>query len=118
MTEECFWSCTPHRLQSYIEAYALKEEQKDNDYWRIGLYTHRACITALSNALEGRKSKIKYFEKPIHELEKDSKYEDGSDLPEEEKEKLRQALVNNLKSMEASHNAFVKQKQGISNGGQ
>ena len=52
---------------------------------------------------------MSYFEKPIRDIEEDKKYEDGSDLSEEEKERLRQKLVNNLKAMEASHNAFVSQ---------
>jgi len=109
MTADQFWSCTPHRLQSYIEAYEKKQKQKDYDFWLIGVYSYRACLTALSNALEGRKSRMSYFEKPIRDIEEDKKYEDGSDLSEEEKERLRQKLVNNLKAMEASHNAFVSQ---------
>jgi hypothetical protein len=109
MTAQQFWSCTPHRLHSYIEAYEMKEKYKDRDFWLLGGYFYQACLAAVSHNLEGRKSKVTYFEKPLSQMESEKKYEDGSELPEEEKERLRQQLVNNLKAMEASHNAFVKQ---------
>ena len=76
------------------------------------MYNCKAFLVALDASFNGRKARTKYFEKPFYLLEDDKKYIDGSDLSEEEKEKLRQQFVENLKLMEASHNAFVERTKG------
>jgi len=112
MTEEQFWKCTPHRLQTYIKAYKERANELDAIMWNMGVYVQRAVMVGVDSVLNGRKSRAKYFEKPIHMMREDSKYYDASQLSESEKQALRDKLVRNLKAMEKSHNEFVGKKKG------
>ena len=67
----------------------------------------RAVTVAVDGVLNGRKAKSEYFEKPMSQLVEDNQFYDASNLPEEEKEKLREQLVKNLKAMQKSHETFV-----------
>lgn len=48
----------------------MQEEQLDYNMWLMGMYVVNAVGVAVSNALNGKKSKAKYLSEPISRTEK------------------------------------------------
>lgn len=48
----------------------MKQERLDSNMWLMGLYVTNAVSVAVSNALNGKKSKAKYLKEPILQTEK------------------------------------------------
>ena len=48
----------------------MREEQLDYHMWLMGLYVTNAVGVAVSNALNGKKSKAKYLKEPIMRTDK------------------------------------------------
>lgn len=69
MTTEEFWYGEPRVLCSYIKKHELELDEMNYNAWLIGLYTHKAFGTVLSNAFSKEGSIVNtYFEKPLEEL--------------------------------------------------
>ena len=93
---------TPSELKPYLDAEKLRQERKDTELWQAGIYTTSATFTAVANALMGKKSKAKYYEKPLLEQAEEKKREEDGILSEEEKKKRRNALLTSLQLMQAN----------------
>ena len=48
----------------------MREEQLDYHMWLMGMYVTNAVGVAVSNALNGKKSKAKYLKEPIMQTDK------------------------------------------------
>lgn len=57
------WSC-PADIEPYERLYQLQERKADEHAWLQGQYFYEAVITAMDNAFAGKKSKLKYTDKP------------------------------------------------------
>ena len=72
MPSDEFWNGKPSWFLSYIEAYKLRQERKEEtdsiliDYqsWLTGLYVHQGVQVALANSFS-KKSHAKYVKEPI-----------------------------------------------------
>lgn len=65
---ETFWHLTPKKLNSFYEAYKIKQKMIDEEMWMMGMYIHNAFETVMENfaaGLSGKKGKSKYIQKPI-----------------------------------------------------
>lgn len=106
---------TPSELKPYLDAEKLRQERKDAELWQAGIYTTSATFTAVANALMGKKSKAKYYEKPLLESAEEKKREDAELLSDEEKQKQRKMLLMSLQLMQANfelnHNDDEKGRQ-------
>lgn len=76
------WSC-PAELEPYAKAYDLYLKEQDALSWELGVYFSSAMTTAIDHALNGRKAKSEYIDKPIFSHIGDSERE----LTEDEKER-------------------------------
>lgn len=48
----------------------MRQERLDYEMWLMGMYVTNAVGVAVSNALNGRKSKAKYLKEPILRIDK------------------------------------------------
>ena len=100
------WSC-PTDLEPYAKAYALERKEKDAlvHMW-IGSYGVNALMLSLDRAFNGRKSSVKYAEKPIiSKIE-----EEKRPLTESEIERQRAMFVEKLKLKKANFDLHHKNK--------
>ena len=68
MPYEIFWHLTPVKLESFTEAHKLKQKIKDEQMWIMGRYVLEALNVSLAHfgaGLAGKKSDVKYLEKPF-----------------------------------------------------
>lgn len=63
--EEYFWDSTPAEMQPYVKMDEMRQKRLDAQMWQMGLYVLNAVSVAVSNNLNGRKSKARYMDKPI-----------------------------------------------------
>ena len=63
----------PWRLEAYNSAEKLKDEKRDTQMWMMGAYVSNAVGVAVSNALNGKKSRAKYLEKPFSAMEREER---------------------------------------------
>ena len=104
MPEEKFYESTPEDLSPYIEAYKLRMKERDTCYWVEGRYTYMAVSAAIQEALNGRKSRVKYPEKPFSmENSIDSVY--GERISERAAEEERKNLLSRLKLKQIAFDA-------------
>ena len=68
--EEKFWESIPIELEPYRKMDKMQQERLDQNMWLMGLYVTNAVSVAVSNALNGKKSKAKYLKEPILQAEK------------------------------------------------
>ena len=68
--EEKFWDSNPKELEPYRKMDEMRQERLDSNMWLMGLYVTNAVSVAVSNALNGKKSKAKYLKEPILQTEK------------------------------------------------
>ena len=110
MPEEKFYESTPEDLSPYIEAYKLRMKERDTCYWVEGRYTYTAVSAAIQEALNGRKSKVKYPEKPFSmENSIDSVY--GEKISERAAKEERKNLLNSLKMKQIAFEMNKKRKE-------
>lgn len=86
-------------MKIYVDAYKMRQKNEDAERWLMGSYVHIAVASAMDTMLNGRKATVKYPERPMLQ-ENESKYEDGSELSQEEKDAICKQLVENLSSMQ------------------
>lgn len=99
-----------------MEANKLMQEQRDAEMWRMGLYVHDAVLSAIDKALNGRKSKAKYMDKPIFEQMKLQAHENEEGEPElSEDEKMRQVNALFMALNVRATNARLEKKEKESN---
>lgn len=104
---ESFLRLTPKKLEIYAESYKWMLRDRDYENWLMGQYNMKAFSVVLDQVLAGmnkRKSKEKYFERPILEIaEKNNK-----PLSEKELQLQRELFVAKLEAMktnfEINHN--------------
>lgn len=111
MTESEFWHMNPRRYHIRVVAFEKRQKALDREQWQQGYYFYIGTLSALDHAFNGRNAQFDYPEQPLSE-KNESQFFDASELPEEEKQKLREQLVKKLKGMEKAHNDFVKDKNG------
>lgn len=92
------WSC-PADIQPYIKAFHFAERLEDEHAWLQGRYTYEAVLTAIENAFAGKKSKMKYTEKPYTELAR----EDKGQIAYEEKMRKVKGLFMQLNVMKLNY---------------
>ena len=51
----------------------MREERRDEEMWRMGLYINRATLASTENVLAGKKASITYYEKPLLALAKEER---------------------------------------------
>lgn len=101
VTKSEFLDSTPRDMECYIEAEKMRIRRRDTENWQMGMYNLSAFGTALSKALNGRKSHAEYRKTPIYEeIEELQKPEE--ELTEEEKERGRKNLLMSLQIMQTN----------------
>lgn len=107
---ELCWSC-PADVEPYIKMYELSERKADEHAWLQGMYTYEATLTALENVLAGKKSKLKYSEKPYTTKARENK----GQIAHDEKMKKVKGLFMQLEVMKANFDiTHPKDKEGES----
>ena len=98
---DTFWHLTPAKLDIFVSAHNNKKRQKDWESWISGQYTLRAVSVAIDQAMNGKKSKLEYFDEPVL-----WKFMDESELTEEEREKREMdAEISKMKQWIANDQA-------------
>ena len=69
----------PREMKAYEDAFALSQKLLDRSSWNMGNYVTSAVTVALDHAINGKKAKSKYLEKPLLE-----QYFDDLTLTQEE----------------------------------
>lgn len=93
------WSC-PADLQPYADTYILSQKIKDEEMWRMGLYTYSAVATAVEHNLAGKKAKSSYIKKPFMQ---DKEILKNKEIPEEKRKEMENyKLAMSLKIMQAN----------------
>ena len=95
ISEREFWSLNPHKINIRINVYNSLQKQKDEDMWHLGMYIHRAVLSAIDKCLGG---KLEYFDKPMYEQAK----EENKELTEDEKLQQVKALFTSLEIMQGN----------------
>lgn len=98
VSEEKFWDSTPIDLKPYVESYKLQQKARDAELWRMGMYAMSAVQTSLSLALNGKKSKAEYIQKPMLFEE----HKEAHELTEEEMKTEREKFLMQLQIMQAN----------------
>ena len=109
MSEDLFWTLNPKRLHPYIEADKMKQENRDAEMWRMGMYVQNAVAVAVDKVLNGRKSVLEYMDKPILTKYKESQGE--VELTEEEQERQVEALFLSLETLSTNSKLGKKHKE-------
>lgn len=68
---ETFWSLNPRKLKPFEEAYKLREQKKDEEMWRMGMYVCNAVAVAVEHNLAGNKAQSEYYKKPLLVMQKE-----------------------------------------------
>jgi hypothetical protein len=101
------WSC-PAEIEPYERLFAFEERKKDEFAWLQGQYIYEAVITALDNAFAGKKSKLKYTEKPYTVKARENK----GQIAHDEKMKKVKGLFMQLEVMKANFELSHPKKDG------
>ena len=109
MSEDLFWTLNPKRLRPYIEADKMKQENRDAEMWRMGMYVQNAVAVAVDKVLNGRKSVLEYMDKPILTKYKESQGE--VELTEEEQMRQVEALFLSLETLSTNSKLGKKHKE-------
>lgn len=109
MSEDLFWTLNPKRLHPYIEADKMKQENRDAEMWRMGMYVQNAVAVAIDKVLNGRKSVLEYMDKPI--LMKYQESQGEVELTEEEQERQVEALFLSLETLSTNSKLGKKHKE-------
>lgn len=99
VTKDEFFDSTPYDLEPYVESFKMRQRIVDQNAWQHNMYTYSAVTTAIDRALNGKKARSKYFEKPMSE----TAIENNEDLiTEDEITKQRKQLLAKLQIMQAN----------------
>ena len=101
MSKHDFFHSTPNDIEIYIHEYdsrrkneiEIKADEIEYTAWLNGLYVR----AAVSSVLNGRKSK--YPKKPLNKQDIPTNIEVTEDMPEVEKEKVRQQFAENMREL-------------------
>ena len=109
MSEDLFWTLNPKRLHPYIEADKIRQENRDAEMWRMGMYVQNAVAVAIDKVLNGRKSVLEYMDKPI--LMKYQESQGEVELTEDEQMKQVEALFLSLETLSTNSRLGKKHKE-------
>ena len=98
MTEDRFWNCTVREIKPYVEAEKIRLRSQDRNNYYLGAYVYHAVAVAVENVLNGRKSKLKYLEKPFTETQAEEK-----EMDEDTKRTMTEQLFHNLEIMQMNY---------------
>lgn len=73
VSEERFWEAIPVELEPYRKMDAMQQERLDYQMWMMGAYVSNAVGVAVSSALNGKKSRARYLEKPFSAMEREER---------------------------------------------
>jgi len=110
MSSEEFWHGNPRLARSYREAYKLKQEIKDYELWKQGLYFYEALldVSPILQAFAKKGTKPRpYPDKPYGLQEKETEEEKQKHI-ENERLKAQLHFTNLVK--------FLKKQFGEKNG--
>lgn len=65
---DVFWHLNPKKLESFYDAYRIKQKLRDEEAWIDNIYTLRAFQVVMAQfgaGLSGKRSTAQYFEKPL-----------------------------------------------------
>ncbi len=82
---EVFWHLNPKKLESFYDAYRIKQKIRDEEAWIDNIYTLRAFQVVMAQfgaGLSGKRSTAEYFEKPLM-----GETHEQRELTEEEKQR-------------------------------
>lgn len=71
VSEDRFWESIPVELEPYRKMDEMRQERIDHQMWMMGAYVTNAVGVAVSNALNGKKSKAQYLSKPFTAMERE-----------------------------------------------
>ncbi len=111
MTSEEFWHGNPRLTESYREAYELKQEIKDYELWKQGMYIYEALldVSPILHAFAKKGTKpMPYPDKPYGVKEKESKEEHEKKV---ENERLK-AQVHFMNLVNILKRKFGENKDG------
>ena len=109
MSSEEFWHGELRLAESYREAYQLKQEIKDYELWRQGMYVYEAILDAspILHAFAKKGTKPRpYTEKPYEKKESKA---DRQKRIENERLKARVHFMNSTKALQKR---FKEKKDG------
>lgn len=96
------------KIQPYMKARELINDMQDEQMWVMGIYVEDAVLVAIDNALNGKKSRAKYMDKP---LRKQTQKGDYSGLSEEEKIAKTKLLFHQLEVARINFNLNKKDNE-------
>lgn len=102
-----FWEMNPRILSAIQKGYEEKRQDKDLMMWLQGQYELSAFYTAIENLFLGKKSKSKYFDKPILQKIKNQ----NTPCTDNEIKKKRELFVARLMSMKANFDLQNKKRE-------
>lgn len=113
IAEERILDGTPEDLKPFLKADRMRRKARDEEAWLNNQYTMIAVSVAVQRSLYGKKSKIKYLEKPLSELseEKEKQRIKDENLTEEEKKQQRNNVLLMLQTMQFNFNKNHNKKE-------
>lgn len=97
-----FWRLNPRTLNIALEGYKLRRKVKDEEQWIMGGYFFNALTIALGNAFRKKNAKVKTYFEEIKEPY--LSHIDQKEMTEEEKDKQRQLIMAQLRTMQTNFN--------------
>lgn len=104
---EFFMQSCPVELKPYEIAFKERRRFLDYDMYAMGQYVYSAVLAAVDNNLHGRKSQVRYPEKPMSELAKAHRQLKGDEKVRQEK-----LVMSTLLDMQKRFEASKKRKEG------
>ena len=77
--EEKFWESIPVELEPYRKMDEMQQERLDYHMWMMGVYVTQAVGVGVNNAINGKKSKAKYLDKPFSMVEREERERTSED---------------------------------------
>lgn len=93
---------SPTELKPFIKAQQKIDKKRDEQMWSMGIYVMGAVQVAIERNLSGKKSKAKYFEKPLLQESASSDNLEKELITEEEKRTERDKLLLTLQIMQSN----------------
>lgn len=96
---ETAMALNPTKLEPFTEAFNNEQKMLDYHMWMMGIYVQDAVMVAVEKNLAGKKSKAKYFEKPLMEQQEEK---NGDNLTQEQKHNIVENLFTSLQIRKAN----------------
>lgn len=109
MTKHEFMHSLPIDLNAFFIAHKLRQDMRDEQMWFMGKYVEIAVEVAIDHALNGRKARSKYLEKPFMQEEL-SKNKVEKQMTKSQLEKSAENVFLQLGIMGANFNRQKKQE--------